>query len=181
MNPSVGLRFLRPCLRNDLPSASKAAYLRFFSTSHAVFARQWGSNAFRKRQVGERIEGRVQVQERIEELEEAEALQWPRISRDKDAMRVTAFREKYSHLKGLNGDQVLEEESVILRGRVKAIRIAGGGLVFMDLSQDGTSVQVVLNRKRMTVFGSMETRKFREFYHLVRRGDIICEFLLWML
>jgi lysyl-tRNA synthetase, class II len=179
MNSTRGLRFLRPCLHNDLSPACKAAYLRFFSSSRSVLdPKQFVSrtriknlHAFRKPLV-KVVEFRGEVQERIEELQAAKALEWPRIKNDKNAMRVDDFLAKYTDLKP---GEMRAEDFVVVRGRLRSFRIAGKELVFLDLVQGSKTAQVVLNRARLENFGGVERRRFKEFYHLIRRGDIICK------
>ena len=55
------------------------------------------------------------------------------------------------------------------------MRIAGKSLVFMDIEQDGFTLQVVCQAARMDSFVGISPAEFQKFYHLVRRGDIICE------
>jgi lysyl-tRNA synthetase class 2 len=181
MNSTTGLRFLRPCLHNDLSAVRKAAYLRWFSTSRSLLN---PAAATPKIQNVRRVrtpptvggESRAQVQERIAELKDAGALEWPRIKSDKEAMRVGEFIEKYMPILGRG--EILEKEHVKVRGRVRSFRVAGKSLVFLDIAQDGRSVQIVLNRARLEGFGGINRWEFIEFYHLVRRGDIICELYL---
>jgi lysyl-tRNA synthetase, class II len=178
MNPTTGLRFLRPCLHNDLSAARKAAYIRWFSTSRsllnsaaATHKTQNVSTVGTPPTVG--AESRAQVQERIAELKDAGALEWPRIKSDKEAMRVGEYIEKYIPILGRG--ELREHTYVKVRGRVRSFRVAGKSLVFLDIAQDGKSVQIVLNRARLEGFGGISRKEFIEFYHLVRRGDIICE------
>jgi len=177
MNSVTGLRFLRPSLHNGLSSVRKAAYLRFFSTSQYLLGK---GNAPRKirnlnaagQSLAKGVEFRSSVKERIDELKAANALQWPRIKSDKAAMTVTEYLEKY---RTLTLGQYKEEEYVKVRGRIRALRISGSGLVFLDIMQDGKAVQIVCNRKKLEGFGSVTRNLFVEFYHIIRRGDIICE------
>jgi lysyl-tRNA synthetase class 2 len=178
MNPIAGLRFLRPCLHNDLSSARKAAYVRWFSTSQSLLGygdpprKILNFNAV-KQPLATGVEFRTQVQDRIAELQEADALQWPRIKSDKDSMTIEEYIQKYAALMG-HGD-IQEDLYVKVRGRVRSFRIAGKALVFLDIAQDGASVQIVLNRSKLEGFAGVNRKDFVEFYHLVRRGDFICE------
>ncbi|KAH8783780.1 hypothetical protein F5882DRAFT_327584 [Hyaloscypha sp. PMI_1271] len=177
MNSAAGLRFLRPCLHHDLSSARKAAYLRFFSTSRSVLDpkpfvarhRIKNLNAFRH-PLSKAVEFRGEVQERIEELQAARALEWPRIKSDKHAMRIEEFLVKYHDLQR---GEMRAGDFVMLRGRLRSFRIAGKQLVFLDLVQGSRTAQVVLNRARLENFGGVDRKRFKEFYHLIRRGDIM--------
>src|SRR5882724_7358670 len=103
MNPAAGLRFLRPRLHSDLSPARKAAHLRFSSTSQFVKRYAYTSRKIRnlnayKHYISDGIEFRGEVQERIKELQAANALEWPRIKSDKEAMRIEEFLAKYDGL-----------------------------------------------------------------------------------
>lgn len=60
-------------------------------------------------------------------------------------------------------------------GRVKGFRVASSKLVFVDLVQEGINIQGVCNLARVGAFDSGNLKaQFKQFYHLIRRGDIIC-------
>jgi lysyl-tRNA synthetase class 2 len=59
-------------------------------------------------------------------------------------------------------------------GRVYSSRIAGSRLVFFDLVQDGHRVQVLCNSRKIDSLGA-PSEEFKQFYHILRRGDIFCE------
>ncbi len=122
--------------------------------------------------ISEGIEFRGAVRERIEELKAMNALKWPRIKNDKEAVTIHQYQERYMNLQP---KAHLEQEFATVRGRLRAFRIAGRGLVFLDIVQDDKSVQIVLNKKKLVTFGGVTRQSFEEFYHLVRRGDIMCE------
>ena len=181
MNPKTGLRFLRPGLHNDLSAARKAAYLHWFSTSRSLLSSAAATPKIQNVGTGWKtpvtgVEFRGQVQDRIAELKEADALEWPRIKSDKEAMRIGEYIEKYMPILGQG--EIREEIYVKVRGRVRSFRVAGKSLVFLDIAQDGNSMQIVLNRARLEGFGGINRKEFIDFYHLVRRGDIICELYL---
>lgn len=170
MNSSTGLRFLRPYLQKDLPAATKTAYLRFFSTSRALCHENTAVKAISDHP-SRLKEVRAELQERIVELKNAGALQWPRIQKDKTTLRISTFSKKYSYLQPKDK---LADHTVRINGRLKGFRVAGSKLVFLDLVQDGVTVQVVLEKKTVTAVDGDDTGLFREFYRLIRRGDIIC-------
>ena len=62
-------------------------------------------------------------------------------------------------------------------GRISSFRIASKKLLFLDIVQDGHKVQGVCDLSRLNAFSGVFAQKFRDFYHLIRRGDIIGEFL----
>jgi lysyl-tRNA synthetase class 2 len=49
--------------------------------------------------------------------------------------------------------------------------------VFLDIIQDGHKVQGVCDFGKLNAFSGVFAKRFRDFYHLIRRGDIICELL----
>lgn len=104
MNPS-GLRFLRPYLQNDVPAASKSAYLRFFSTYRAICHRGVPLKSGNVAAFGKPFNTRTHItefgtkkQERIDELKKVDALRWPRIESDSNTLRISEFNEKYNRL-----------------------------------------------------------------------------------
>ncbi|KAN0093600.1 lysyl-tRNA synthetase [Hyaloscypha variabilis] len=177
MNSTTGLRFLRPRLHSNLSAARRAAYLRFFSISTSTLKQNEKVpdrtiktlNKY-KHPLAADVPFRGEVQERIKELEVGNSLAWPRIKRDKAAIRVEDFLHKY---KDLQLNELRENEFVLVRGRLRGFRVAGSSLVFLDLLQDGRTVQIVLNRARLESFGGVHKLRFKEFYHLIRRGDIM--------
>lgn len=62
--------------------------------------------------------------------------------------------------------------SLIVLGRLYSSRIAGSKLVFLDVVQDGSRVQGLLNLGRLQAH-NVQADQFKEFYHLARRGDIV--------
>lgn len=56
-----------------------------------------------------------------------------------------------------------------VHGRIQSIRRSGKGLIFIDLIEDSTKIQIVLNAKRLDI----DPEKFRNHHALLRRGDII--------
>jgi lysyl-tRNA synthetase class 2 len=66
----------------------------------------------------------------------------------------------------------------MILGRVDTFRVAGKALVFVDIIQDGHKLQGVCNFETLGAFGGLPAEKFRQFYHLLRRGDIVCKYLI---
>ncbi|PBP24222.1 lysyl-tRNA synthetase [Diplocarpon rosae] len=159
MSSLAGLRFLRPYLHPELPVVQKAAYARFYSTI--------------RQQAPVAPEGHVKgdVSERMNELKAANALQWPRIQNDMPPVTVKDYAARFSGT--MLPSEIRPKVFVTLRGRVTGFRVASSSLVFIDIVQDGVRVQTVLNRARMGDLSDDESSVFREFYHLLRRGDII--------
>ncbi|KAE8450613.1 hypothetical protein EG329_005957 [Mollisiaceae sp. DMI_Dod_QoI] len=175
MNPSSGLRFLRPYLQKDLHAARKSAYLRFFSTSRARCHRgaskhdNLGAHKTPVDQLSQITEFRGNIQQRINELKDADALRWPRIESDIHTLRIQDFNEKYEHLT-INDRN---PDFVRINGRLKGFRVLGSKLVFLDLVQDGVSTQVIVEMKSLNPIKNIDLKTFKEFYHVIRRGDII--------
>ncbi|KUJ24569.1 lysyl-tRNA synthetase [Mollisia scopiformis] len=171
MNPSNGLRFLRPYLQKEVCAVSKSAYLRFFSTSRARCHRGEKISTANAHNGSLRVVGDPRkLRERIDELKKAGALEWPRIKSDNETLRIADFEEKFKHI-GIN--QKLPDELVRINGRLKGFRVAGSKLVFLDLVQDGVSTQVLLEKKSLNPVHDVDPKAFKNFYHLIRRGDIV--------
>lgn len=174
MSSSTGLRFLRPYLvTKELPPAARSAYLRFFSSSRTRCVHNTAADV--KVAVGkfQSTELPLEVKERIDELKNAGALQWPRIQGDKHILRIEDFNKQYDYLQ-IN--ERLLDHTVRINGRLKGFRVAGSKLVFLDLVQNGVSTQVLLEKKSL-VGSDVDSDLFRSFYRLIRRGDIICRYI----
>lgn len=61
-------------------------------------------------------------------------------------------------------------------GRVTSLRVAGRKLVFLDILQDGHIMQIICKASTLDAFAGTSAQAFQRFYHLVRRGDIICKY-----
>lgn len=105
---------------------------------------------------------------RQQELEQANALKYPRFRHHAPPMRIPDFRQKYAGIqKG-----VVAEEEVTLHGRVQSVRHSGSKLIFFDVKAEFERVQGVCNFAKL-VDGTTESG-LREFFRLLDRGDIIC-------
>lgn len=71
----------------------------------------------------------------------------------------------------------LVDEEVIVMGRIRAKRIAGKGLIFIDIVNEFQKVQIMLNKRKMTPDSSCRALKFTLFRNLMQVGDHICEYL----
>ena len=110
------------------------------------------------------------VEERVKALSKAKALTWPRIQNSPHDLTVVEFLNKYKHLVK---NEVVKEDTVVVRGRMTSCRLAGGKLAFLDVVQDYVQVQVVLNFSKIS-FAGVSPTEFRNFLKLIQRGDIIC-------
>ena len=143
--PASCLQFLRPytwrCRPLGLRNAkTNAAYLRFFHSA------------------------------RQQELEQAEALKYPRIRHDAGTpMRIPAFRNKFDHVQiGQRADEV-----VVVRGRVQHIRRAGSKLVFFELRSEFERVQGMCNLRILEEAEGVTRDDLKAFARRVNRGDIV--------
>lgn len=166
---SSGLRFLRPCLNLELTASTKAAYRSFYTSARCLAAKQ-SKPVDEVLQTGKAF--RIAVQERINELDAGGALKYPRIKSSEQALSIQEFVKKHE-----TGQIDEESEKLVVRARVMSVRIASKGLVFVDLVQDGATLQAVLSRNSMEDSSQekVSATEFIKFYHLLRRGDIICE------
>jgi lysyl-tRNA synthetase class 2 len=167
---SSSLRFLRPCMKLELTASTKAAYKSFYTSARCLATKK-------DRPVDEVLKTgkafQIAVQERIDELDAGGALRYPRIKSSEQALSIREFIHKHET------GQIDKEstEKLVVRARVMSVRIASKGLVFVDLVQDGATLQAVLSRNSMGNSSPEEVpaTEFIKFYHLLRRGDIICE------
>ncbi|GFF33144.1 lysyl-tRNA synthetase [Aspergillus lentulus] len=102
---------------------------------------------------------------RLEEVKNACSDPYPRLSSDNRSLSCAAFRDRYSHL---TSNQTVEDDTVIVNGRIRAYRLAGSKLIFFDIFQDGCKVQVMCNIRKL---GGVAPDAFKRFYRLLRRGD----------
>jgi hypothetical protein len=61
-------------------------------------------------------------------------------------------------------------------GRLENRRVAGKGLAFLDIVQDGHLVQIVLNFTKLGPVCDVSAQQFRKFPQMIRRGDILSTF-----
>lgn len=175
MTTSPGLRFLRPYLCKDLAVSRKHAYLRFFSSSRCL-----GKKAYQKidsygHDVSPGKENlKRNTNDRITRLEIANALKWPRIQNEMSTLTLSEYNEKYRRLQA---GAKLNDETVLVRGRLMSFRIAGGKLIFLDIYQDGYMVQGICNQADLDAFSGISKRAFKDFWHKLQRGDFICWYL----
>lgn len=66
------------------------------------------------------------------------------------------------------------EQEVTLYGRVRAKRVIGKGLVFLDIVNEFQKVQVMINKNACTLDGPQRLRKFGLFRKMLQIGDHIC-------
>ncbi|PGH32386.1 lysine-tRNA ligase [[Emmonsia] crescens] len=105
---------------------------------------------------------------RIAEIRNVCPEPYPRLSIDKRSITCDEFHSKYNYVKP---NETAEQDSVVIYGRIQSARIAGSKLIFLDLVQNGRKVQVLCNQRRLDAMG-VTPEKFKQFYHLLRRGDV---------
>jgi lysyl-tRNA synthetase class 2 len=104
---------------------------------------------------------------RQQELEQANALKYPRLRHHGPPMRIPDFRAKYADIE----QGVVAEEEVTLHGRVESVRRAGSKLVFLDLKSEFERVQGICNLGKLSDGTTLPGLK--ELARLLNRGDII--------
>lgn len=107
---------------------------------------------------------------RQQELEQANALKYPRLQHHGPPMRIPDFRGKYAHIE--KGD--VAEEEVTLHGRVQSVRLSGSKLVFFDLKAEFDHVQGICNFGKLT--DGTTVKGLKQYARLLNRGDIICTY-----
>ncbi|OAL73015.1 lysyl-tRNA synthetase [Trichophyton violaceum] len=106
-------------------------------------------------------------QARVSDIQKTWSSPYPRIGRSPLSLTCAEFRSKYDVIQP---DETVEEDTVVLHGRIRSQRTAGKKLVFFDLVHNGHKVQVLCNQRVVGEAG-ISPEKFKEFYHLLRRGD----------
>ncbi|KAJ5911775.1 Lysine--tRNA ligase [Penicillium subrubescens] len=104
-------------------------------------------------------------QERVQEIRNACAEPYPRLAVDSRTLSCAEFRSRYAHLKD---NESVEDDSVVVSGRIRTYRLAGSKLIFFDIVQDGHKVQVMCNKRQLE---GVEGPEFKKLYRLLRRGD----------
>ncbi|KAL9128232.1 MAG: hypothetical protein Q9217_003048 [Psora testacea] len=171
---NVPLVRLQPSLRSQVCATAAGSYVHSFN---AVIAQQWLSTQWQSgyrrfsgdagpedsRQDGPRI--------RTWTLESTKALNpnlWPRMPRQKDAVDVKKFRDRYGKIPRTH----TVKDEVIIRGIVWSYRIAGSKLAFIDIFQDGATVQCMCNFSNLENSG-LQPSEFKTFLNGLHRGDVI--------
>lgn len=60
---------------------------------------------------------------------------------------------------------------LIVTGRIQAVRTAGNKLLFLDLKQEGHTIQVICQLRELNANANTEPPEFKAFAKLVRKGD----------
>ncbi|RKF78968.1 Lysine--tRNA ligase [Golovinomyces cichoracearum] len=173
LNP---LLFLRPYLHVDI-TINTHSYVKFAKRgikSLDQFPYVLDGKASKRKDASENCilwESSSISQNRIKELEAKDGLHWPRIETHPRTYSIQNFRHKWEVL--LPGKDANKDESVCVRGKMMACRIMGTRLIFMDLVQDGKTLQVMANLRSLSESSGVSEESFQIFYHLAQRGDYI--------
>ncbi|TGO35048.1 hypothetical protein BHYA_0172g00110 [Botrytis hyacinthi] len=179
MSSLTGLRFLRPYLYHDILPVKPAAYARLFSTHYSL------RNERSKRPYCETEENikirRVKLKEgldptetRIKKLQLAGALHYPRIKKVGKIASVKSCLEKCAEiLPGVDSDEAI---ALTLHGRIGSIRKLGSKLVFMNIIEDGYSIQLEAESGMILKNQDVNVQlpiSFENLTYLMQRGDLI--------
>ncbi|PLB46675.1 lysyl-tRNA synthetase [Aspergillus steynii IBT 23096] len=104
-------------------------------------------------------------QVRLQEVQEACPEPYPRLAADQRSLNCSDFTTRYSHLAN---NETVENDSVVVNGRVRTSRLAGSKLIFFDLVQNGHKVQAMCN---LRLLDGITPAGFKKLYRLLRRGD----------
>lgn len=133
---STGLKFLRPYLCKDINITKKSVYVRFYHNTKCMAGKAADATISTAEEsrvtAGSPIlpatilsdsktvlrgeKQRISVNERIEALQHAKALSYPRIERDQDALTIKEFEQQYNSLEANN---LLHNVSRTVRGRLR--------------------------------------------------------------
>ncbi|KAF9889933.1 hypothetical protein FE257_006807 [Aspergillus nanangensis] len=103
--------------------------------------------------------------DRLQEVQSACADPYPRLATDDRTVSCVDFRSRYSYLAN---NETVEDDTVVVHGRIRTYRLAGSKLMFFDIVQDGHKLQAMCNLRQLDGISSQE---FKQLYRLLRRGD----------
>ncbi|PGH14193.1 lysine-tRNA ligase [Helicocarpus griseus UAMH5409] len=156
-------------------TAAEYALENFFSLSsrtraHSLRSVRWSSTdtPTPAQSDAENTASKNRWESRIAEIRNVCPNPYPRLSVDKRSISCDEFHSKYDYIER---NETAEQDSVVIYGRIQSARIAGSKLIFLDLVQNGRKVQVLLNQRHLDPLG-VTPEKFKQFYHLLRRGDV---------
>ncbi|KXJ91413.1 hypothetical protein Micbo1qcDRAFT_134808 [Microdochium bolleyi] len=189
MSCRPSLRFLRPPALAS--PASKLLYLRFYSVARrlaatnthvaaplpsrsslrlvASWATRLNCRHYAKQSASDIDEAdlgsRVIIEKRIKKLQEHDAVQYPRIARHDNCMRIPDFVAKYG-----TDDAAHDGKVVVLQGRVVSRRAQGSKLVYLDIVGEYQKVQV---KSSLAELRDVTGEDFKRCFHPILRGDIV--------
>lgn len=74
----------------------------------------------------------------------------------------------------------LADDEVTLMGRIRAKRVSGKGLIFIDLVNEFKKVQIMLNKKSIFAGSQKAAGGFSLFRNMIQVGDHICELRIYL-
>ncbi|GAB7356076.1 hypothetical protein MBLNU459_g6690t1 [Dothideomycetes sp. NU459] len=171
---SEACRFLRPFLQSRVGPGARQSYLRFFSACSAVCAKKKPALAS-----GAPSTPAASTSASANDLEKRVALlntytslhhSYPRLADVATHGEPISIRQLRERSDSLDHGATEHAARFAVSGRVRAVRTSGNKLVFVDVEQDGRTIQVIAN------FAELETRgvthdRFTAFRQVVRRGD----------
>ncbi|KAL4911977.1 hypothetical protein BDW62DRAFT_195728 [Aspergillus aurantiobrunneus] len=104
-------------------------------------------------------------QYRVQEVREACPDPYPRLKNTNTSVDCSEFRSRYNHLAN---NETVENDAVIVNGRIRTYRLAGNKLIFFDIVQDGHKVQIMCNLRQLD---GVSPDTFKRFFRVLRRGD----------
>lgn len=113
----------------------------------------------------------VSFEERNDTLKKFERhVQYPLLKNRVGFNRVSRIKPIVDRYGNIEHTEVPDTPEVELRGRVNGIRNAGKGLIFLDLEEGGSRLQVVMNAKKLNQRLSVQEI---EVHSVLRRGDSV--------
>ncbi|KAM3086092.1 mitochondrial lysine-tRNA synthetase [Clarireedia jacksonii] len=175
MSGPSGLRFLRPYLYHDIVPVKPAAYARLFTTTTPAASKQAMLFAERvktsmeapRSSIEEFHMSRSHYEVRVEKLQNADALNYPRMPKSPFKISIKDFKDRFPSLK-INE---IVNETFTCCGRVLRTRAHGSSLVFVDIVEDGHTLQLMF--KYDFVDAGTTHGPFQAMLNLVQRGDLI--------
>uniref|UniRef100_A0A093UTE5 Lysine--tRNA ligase n=1 Tax=Talaromyces marneffei PM1 TaxID=1077442 RepID=A0A093UTE5_TALMA len=104
---------------------------------------------------------------RVKEIQAAVPNPYPRLESNANRLSIEEFRARYDYLEP---NQVVEEDEVVVQGRIRTARLAGSKLIFFDLVQNDHKIQGMWN---LRMSADVTPEKFKVIYRLLRRGDAL--------
>lgn len=113
------------------------------------------------------------AEDRVQRLEHAGIKNpYPRYERPSPEAPVFRIGTFISRFHGVQKNQVLEEHTVTVHGRVTNVRALSNALWFYDIEEDGFRLQVTANKRLVDV--GVEPGEFKRAHKYIRKGDVIC-------
>lgn len=178
MSSLTGLRFLRPYLYHDILPVKPAAYARLFSTHYRLRGKGPKAAAceteeeFKVRRVKLK-EGLDHSESRIKKLQLSGALHYPRI---KKVGRIATVKSCLEYCATLPCGYSHETNALTLHGRLESVRKFGSKLVFMNLIEDGYTIQLEAEHGKISKNQDINVQtpiSFEDLSKIMQRGDIV--------